>query len=90
MVTSGINTSIFSILTWLSPRWLGSIPGNGNTLIERQDLPGGSEGRAMSIEHLLLIYNLSKMAKYDELVASADGYDSDDSGADTDEEVITR
>ena len=44
----------------------------------------------MSIEHLLLIYNLSKMAKYDELVASADGYDSDDSGADTDEEVITR
>ena len=29
------------------------------------------------------------MAEYEEMIASAADYDSDDSGADTDEEVIT-
>ena len=30
------------------------------------------------------------MAEYEELVSSAAGYDSDDSGADTDEEVLIK
>ena len=32
-------------------------------------------------------FRSAKMAEYEELVNSAAGYDSDDSGADTDEEV---
>ena len=35
-------------------------------------------------------FRATKMAEYEEMAASAADYDSDDSGADTDEEVTTK